>query len=167
MSHQRGAPRRNARSDSPTGSASALYGLLTTLLRRAPRDLSLTSLATLSTLNRTGPRRITDLAVIEGVTQPSMTVLVTSLERAGLVTRHSDPADRRVTLVALTAEGLHYLRSRRRAGTDALAQLIHKLPPGEASALAAAIPALQHLRDLDDELRDPGSRVTGKQQAPG
>jgi DNA-binding MarR family transcriptional regulator len=167
MSDPPAPPRRSARGDSPAGSASALYGLLTTLLRRAPRDLSLTSLATLSTLNRTGPRRITELAVIEGITQPSMTVLVTSLERAGLVTRHNDPADGRVTLVALTAEGLHYLRSRRRAGTDALAQLIRELPPGEASALAAAIPALQHLRDLDDELREPGSRATGKQQAPG
>jgi DNA-binding MarR family transcriptional regulator len=167
MSDQSAAPRRTGRGDSPAGSAGALYGLLATLLRRAPRDLSLTSLATLSTLDRTGPRRITDLAVIEGVTQPSMTVLVTSLERGGLVTRHSDPADRRVTLVALTADGLRYLRSRRRAGTDALAQLIRTLPPGEASALAAAVPALRHLRDLDDELRDPGSQATGKQQAPG
>jgi DNA-binding MarR family transcriptional regulator len=167
MSDQRAAPRRSGRGDSHTGSASALYGLLATLLRRAPRDMSLTSLATLSTLNRTGPRRITDLAVIEGITQPSMTVLVTSLERGGLVTRRSDPADRRVTLVAITADGLHYLQSRRRAGTDALAQLIRTLPPGEASALAAAIPALQHLRDLDDELRDPGGRATGEQQAHG
>jgi DNA-binding MarR family transcriptional regulator len=96
-----------------------------------------------------------------------MTVLVTGLERHGLVTRHSDPTDRRVTLVAITAEGLHYLRSRRHAGTDALAQLIRKLPPGEASALAAAIPALQHLRGLDDELRDPDSGATGTQHAPG
>jgi DNA-binding MarR family transcriptional regulator len=167
MSDQPTAPRRSGRGDSPAGSAGALYGLLATLLRRAPRDLSLTSLATLSTLNRTGPRRITDLAVIEGITQPSMTVLVTGLERGGLVTRHSDPGDRRVTLVALTADGLQYLRTRRRAGTDALAQLIRKLPPGEASALAAAVPALQHLRDLDDELRDPGSRATGEQQGPG
>jgi DNA-binding MarR family transcriptional regulator len=167
MSDRSAAPRQSARGDSPAGSAGALYGLLATLLRRAPRDLSLTSLATLSTLDRTGPRRITDLAVIEGVTQPSMTVLVTSLERGGLVTRHSDPADKRVTLVALTAEGLNYLRSRRRAGAEALERLIRKLPPGEASALAAAIPALQHLRELDDELRDPGSRATGKQQAPG
>jgi DNA-binding MarR family transcriptional regulator len=96
-----------------------------------------------------------------------MTVLVTGLEREGLVTRHSDPADGRVTLVALTAEGLHYLQGRRRAGTDALAHLIDKLPPGEAAALAAAIPALRHLRDLDDEQRDPDSRAPGEQQAPG
>jgi hypothetical protein len=61
---------------------------------------------------------------------------------------------------------LLYLRSRRSAGTDALARLIDKLPAGEAAALAAAIPALQHLRDLDDEQRDPDSRAPGEQEAP-
>jgi DNA-binding MarR family transcriptional regulator len=167
MSDQPARTGRSGRGDGAAGSAGALYGLLATLLRRVPRDLSLTSLATLSTLNRTGPRRITDLAVIEGITQPSMTVLVTSLERAGLVARHSDLADGRVTLVALTADGLHYMQNRRRAGADALARLIDKLPPAEAAALAAAIPALQRLRDLDDEQRDPDSRVAGEQQAPG
>jgi DNA-binding MarR family transcriptional regulator len=167
MSDQPVAPRRSGHGGSHAGSAGALYGVLATLVRRAPRDFSLTSLATLSTLNRTGPRRITDLAVIEGVTQPSMTVLVRSLERAGLVARHSDPADGRVTLVTPTAEGLRYLQSRRSAGTDALAQLIDKLPPGEAAALAAAIPALRHLQDLDNEQREPESRAPGEQQAPG
>jgi DNA-binding MarR family transcriptional regulator len=167
MSDQPAAARGGGRGDSRTGSAGALYALLATLLRRVPRDLSLTSLATLSTLNRTGPRRITDLAAIEGVTQPSMTVLVTALERGGLVARHSDPADGRVTLVALTTEGLHYLHNRRRAGTDALAELIDKLAPGEARALAAATPALRHLQDLDDEQRDPESRAPGEQQGPG
>jgi DNA-binding MarR family transcriptional regulator len=162
MSDEPAAPRPGAGGGGPAGSAGALYGLLATLLRRVPRDLSLTSLATLSTLDRTGPRRITDLAVSEGITQPSMTVLVTSLERGGLVARHSDPADGRVTLVTPTAEGLRYLRSRRSAGTDALAQLIDKLPPGESAALAAAIPALQHLRDLDNEQRDPDTRAPGK-----
>jgi DNA-binding MarR family transcriptional regulator len=167
MSDQPAAPKRSGPGDSQGGSARALYGLLATLLRRAPRDLSLTSLATLSTLDRTGPRRITDLAVVEGITQPSMTVLVTSLERGGLVARRRDPADGRVTLVTPTAEGLRYLQSRRRAGTDALAKLIDKLAPGEAAALAAAIPALQHLQDLDNEQRDPDSRAPGAQQAPG
>src|SRR5579875_3618563 len=63
----------------------ALYGLISDAVRRIPRDMSLTSLSTLSTLDRTGPRRITDLAVVQGVAQPSMTTLVTVLQRSGLV----------------------------------------------------------------------------------
>lgn len=133
----------------------ALYALLTAALRRGPREMSLTSLSTLATLDRTGPRRITDLAVIQGVAQPSMTVLVTTLERSGLVERRGDPADKRVALVSLTAAGADLLRSQRRAGAEALSQLIGKLPDDEAAALVAAIPALGHLRELDGEQREP------------
>ena len=139
----------------------ALYGLVTAAVRRGPREMSLTSLATLATLDRSGPRRITDLAVIERVAQPSMTALVSTLERAGLVERRGDPADRRVALVALTAAGAGLLRSRRRAGAEAFEQLIGKLPPDEAAALAAAIPALRRLRELDNEDREPAPRAAG------
>ena len=152
---------------SPAGAAGALYGLLATLLRRAPRDFSLTSLATLSTLDRTGPRRITDLAVIEGVTQPSMTVLVAEpgAGRPGGAARR--PRRRARHAGHPHGQGLRYLQRRRSAGTDALAELVDKLPPDEAAALAAAIPALRHLRDLDNEQREPESRAPGEQQAPG
>jgi DNA-binding MarR family transcriptional regulator len=137
----------------------ALHGLVTGALRRVPREMSLTSLSTLSTLDRTGPRRITDLAVIEGVTQPSMTVLIRVLERAGLVERRGDPADGRVALVELTDAGSTFIRARRRAGAEAFVELIDKLAPDEAAALAAAIPALEHLRQMDEEGREPLTRL--------
>ena len=127
-------------------------------MRRVPRDLSLTSLSTLSTLDRTGPRRITDLAAVEGVAQPSMTVLVSGLERSGLVERRADPTDGRVALVAVTEAGSDYIRARRRAGAEGFVQLIDKLPPDAAATLAAAIPALERLRELDDEEREPPTR---------
>nr|WP_310794845.1 MarR family transcriptional regulator [Streptomyces sp. TLI_171] len=41
--------------------------------------------STLATLYRSGLRRITELAAIEGVTQPAMTVLVRVMEESGLV----------------------------------------------------------------------------------
>jgi DNA-binding MarR family transcriptional regulator len=118
--------------------------------------MSLTSQATLTTLQRTGPRRITDLATIGGITQPSMTTLVSNLERTGFVERRSDPDDRRVVLVAITAAGADYLHARRRAGLELFMELLDKLPADEATALAAAVPALHRLRELDEEQRDPG-----------
>ena len=139
-------------------SAAAVYGLLATLLRRVPRDISLTSLGTLSTLDRTGTKRITELAAIEGVTQPSMTTLIASLEKQGLVTRSGDPRDRRVSLVSVTEAGRQYMLHRRRAGTEAFAGLVSQLPPDEAAALTAAVPALTRLRDLDQAERDAALR---------
>ena len=127
--------------------AEALYSLVTAAVRQQPRDISLTAASTLGTVERTGPRRISDLAAVQAVTQPTITALVKTLERAGLAERRTDPQDQRVVLVALTAAGADYLRSRRRAGAEALAQLIDKLPPDEARALMAATSALRHLHE--------------------
>jgi len=85
--------------------AGAIYPLLTAAVRHQPRDISLTAASTLATVERSGPRRITDLAVTEGVTQPSMTALVTVLAGAGLAERRPDPRDQRVVLVAPCAAG--------------------------------------------------------------
>jgi DNA-binding MarR family transcriptional regulator len=150
--------------------AEALYGLMTAAVRRMNRDISLTSAAVLSTVERTGPRRITDLAAIEGVAQPSMTALVSNLERAGLVERRRDAEDQRVVLVALTPAGAGYLRARRRAGADAFARLIGKLPAAEAQALLAATSALVHLRDLEGERPPAGSpsvQAAASERPPG
>ena len=149
--------------DDRAAAGEALHGLVTAVVRRGPRDMSLTSLATLATLDSTGPRRVTDLAFIERVAQPSMTALVSVLERAGLVERRGDPADKRVALVWLTAAGSDLRRARRRAGAEAIVHLIDKLPPDEAAALAAAIPALRHLRELDNERRDPATPAPAEQ----
>jgi DNA-binding MarR family transcriptional regulator len=117
--------------------------------------MSLTSLSTLSTLEQSGPRRITDLAASEGVAQPSMTALVSTLERSGLVERRADPNDGRVVLVALSSDGLDYVRSRQRGTVEEFAQLIEQLPPDHTDALVAAIPALVRLGQLDEVRRNP------------
>ena len=145
-------PRRTRRTES-RAVGQALYGLMAAAVRSQPRDISLTSLSTLATLERTGPRRITDLAASEGVMQPSMTALVNALQRSGLVERHTDRTDRRVALVALTSEGSDYIRARRQAGVEAFMQLIEELPADEADALAAVIPALEHIEKLDEKRR--------------
>lgn len=150
-----GARRTKSGGRRRVGPAEALYGLFSAVAGGAPRDISLTSAATLSTLERTGPRRITDLAVAQGVTQPSMTALVTSLERSGLVDRLSDSSDKRVTLVAVTPEGSEYVNHRRESGAEVIAELINELPADEAAMLKAAVPALVHLRDLYTQQRDP------------
>jgi DNA-binding MarR family transcriptional regulator len=126
----------------------ALYTLAAGVIRRRSRTLSLTALSTLATLEHTGPRRLTDLAVTEEVTQPSMTSLVTQLEGLGLAERRRDRLDARVVLVAITRAGRQHIRKRRRAGAEALTELIDKLDEHDAAELSAALPALQRLVDL-------------------
>ena len=133
--------------------AASAFDLLAWMVRLTPRDITLTSLFTLATLQRTGPRRITELAGSEGVTQPTITALITSLERAGLVERRGDPADRRVVLVAITDAGSAYLRERRDASAQVIARAMTELSPDEAAALTAAVPAVEHLRSVLEFMR--------------
>lgn len=126
----------------------ALYTLATGVIRRRSRTLSLTALSTLATLEQTGPRRLTDLAVAEEITQPSMTSLVTQLEQLGFAERRRDRADARVVLVAITRAGRELIRHRRRAGAQALTELIDKLEEQDAAELHAALPALRRLLEI-------------------
>src|SRR5579863_6078996 len=134
--------------------ASALAGEVAVALERlfgvfrslSPADgLSLTAAATLATLERSGPCRLTWLAAREGVTQPAMTQLITRLQDAGLVDRAADSADGRVTQIRLTDDGRATLARRRAVRADRLADLLAGLTPGERDALAAAVPALDAL----------------------
>jgi DNA-binding MarR family transcriptional regulator len=139
----------------------ALYSLAAGIIRRRSRTLSLTAASTLATLERTGPRRLTDLAVAEEIAQPSMTALVTQLEQLGFAARLRDRVDARVVLVAITREGRQFLRERRRVGAEAVAELIDKLDEQDAAAMKAALPALLRLVDVvaDSSLDAFSSRV--------
>src|SRR6516165_9159639 len=111
-----------------------LIGLFRSL--SPPSGLSLTAAATLATLERSGPCRLTWLATREGVTQPAMTQLIARLEEARLVARAADPADGRVVQVRLTEEGRATLARRRGVRADQLAGLLTGLSPDERDALA-------------------------------
>lgn len=109
------------------------------------QELSLTAAATLTTLRRSGPVRLTDLAVAEGVSQPSMTALVARLADAGLVERTTDPADRRAVLSTLTPAGAELLDRRRAARAERLAGPLQHLTDDEVRTVTAALPALARL----------------------
>jgi DNA-binding MarR family transcriptional regulator len=57
-----------------------------------------------------GPQRVGELAEREGVSQPTISRLVTTLEREGLVARRADEADRRGSFTELTPAGRALVR---------------------------------------------------------
>jgi DNA-binding MarR family transcriptional regulator len=120
------------------------------LLRRSlpPDGLSLTAASTLHRLELSGPCRLTELSVLEGVTQPGMTQLVSRLERSGLTARSADPQDGRVVLVRITPAGVDVLRHRRAARAARLATMLAALTESERALISAALPALDRLAEL-------------------
>jgi DNA-binding MarR family transcriptional regulator len=107
--------------------------------------LSLTAAATLAHLQRSGPARLTELAVAEGISQPSMTALVARLADQGLVVRAADPRDGRAVVLSLSAEGERLLARRRAERTARLAGPLTDLSPDDVRRIAEALPALTRL----------------------
>jgi DNA-binding MarR family transcriptional regulator len=122
--------------------------LFAALRRLSPPGLSLTAAAALATLERDGPQRLTELAGIEGVTQPAMTQIVSRLERDSLAARTADPADGRVVLVEITPAGCDLLHHRRNVRTQRVSDLMANLDDADRAAIEAALPALNRLVDL-------------------
>jgi DNA-binding MarR family transcriptional regulator len=78
---------------------------LRTRVALEPWDVSPSLGRALSALSRHGDLRLSALAEHLRIVPRSATEVVDDLERFGLAERRPDPADRRATLVALTAEG--------------------------------------------------------------
>jgi DNA-binding MarR family transcriptional regulator len=114
------------------------------LLRRAPQRISRSEAGLLSSLTG-GPRRITELADLEGHAQPTMTLLVKRLEERGWVARRRDPADRRVVLVSLTDAGTAALDDVRAAYRTVLRDHLTAMSDAQIAALLTATEALDTL----------------------
>jgi DNA-binding MarR family transcriptional regulator len=91
------------------------------------------------------PRRITELAARERVTQPGITLLVNRLAERGWVERHSHPEDRRVVMVELTSEGRRVHERLRAEYRALLHEDMATLPDADIQTLARAIEILDQL----------------------
>jgi DNA-binding MarR family transcriptional regulator len=123
-------------------------GVLTRLLIRDSRsEISRTEAGLLFTLGR-GPRRITELAELEGLAQPTVTLLVKKLEGRGWVKRDHLPDDGRVVLLSLTEGGAAALTEFRAQVSGALRVDMQAMSDEQIAALETATDALGALVDL-------------------
>jgi len=127
----------------------ALARLSRRLRKHHLAGLTPTQLAALATVERSGPMRLGDLAAAEGVAPSTLTRLVTALEESGYVRRFADPTDARASTLAVTPRGHEALERIRTETTVSLAHSLRLLTPAQRSALAAALPVLEHLAEVD------------------
>jgi DNA-binding MarR family transcriptional regulator len=109
-------------------------------------DVELTrSEASLLARLEAGPERITALAELDGLAQPTVTLLVKRLEGNGLVGRERPLKDGRVVLVSLTAAGRRALELVRRRYRERLRACLADLPSQDVAALERGIGAMESL----------------------
>jgi DNA-binding MarR family transcriptional regulator len=127
----------------------AIARLSRKLRRHQLAGLTPTQVAALSTVERSGPLRLSDLAAVEGVAPSTLTRLVSALEERGYVRRCAVAGDARASELAITDEGRDVLERIRQEATSALAGSLALLDTAQRAALAAALPAIEHLADGD------------------
>ena len=138
-------PARSSRIDYVASQLLSRAALLTRLLvRQLGGELSRPEVSVLSTLSG-GPRRITELAELEGLAQPTMTTLVKQLEEQGLVRRERQTDDGRVVLVNLTEAGASALEDYRAQAGAMLGAYLAEISDEQVEALAAATETLAQL----------------------
>jgi DNA-binding MarR family transcriptional regulator len=113
-------------------------------LKRTSIPVSRTEVGVLRSL-RPRPRRITELAAEERVTQPAITLLVNRLAERGWVERTTDPSDRRAVLVMLTPAGEEAFDRLKAEYRALLHEEMAALDDEEVETLAKAVGILDRL----------------------
>ena len=131
--------------------------LLTRLLaREIGHEISRTEAGVLNVLSN-GPRRITELAELEGLAQPTTTILVKRLEDRQLVKRTHPAHDGRVVLVSLTPTGRRVLDDARARTTATMHESLAEVSDEHIAALASATETLAQLITILQARSPPGS----------
>ena len=121
---------------------------LSLLLRREQNSVLSLSLAQSTVLGQLldgRPRRMGELATMEGVRLPTMTEIVARMEAQGWVTREMAVDDRRCVDVRLTDAGRRLADQVIATRTTLIRERLEHLSQDEKASLAAVLPALDRL----------------------
>jgi DNA-binding MarR family transcriptional regulator len=136
-----------------------------TRLRRALRtsirtdypweSLPMAQVELLMALDDHAPAKIGRLAELQRLAPNTVSGLVQQLVEAGLASRETDPADRRVARVTLTEAGHLQLAEWKSAHERRIGSALARLAPADRTAIMAALPGLDQ---LVEQLTKPNGR---------
>jgi DNA-binding MarR family transcriptional regulator len=120
---------------------------LVNLLREAvlPPGMNSAQARTLLALHDAGPQRVTDLARLDHLKQPTMSAVLIRMERLGWVRRHDDDDDLRAVVVDITDSGDRVAQQLIAARTAVIDSYLGDLSAADRAFVAAALPALRKL----------------------
>jgi DNA-binding MarR family transcriptional regulator len=105
--------------------------------------LTAARLSALSVLVFGGPCSLGELAAAEQVKPPTMSSIVTGLERDGLARRTRDPDDARSVRIAATPKGVRLAQRARERRIEALTRLLEPLGGHEVETIGRAADLLE------------------------
>ncbi|MBI5568017.1 MAG: MarR family transcriptional regulator [Chloroflexi bacterium] len=120
-----------------------MRAIRTEMRRHRTADLSVPQFRTLAVIDRNANASLSDVAEHIGLTLPSMSKLIDGLVARKLVTRQTDPTDRRRMTLALTRSGQAALEASRAATRACLAESLAALTDAERATVVKAMEALR------------------------
>jgi DNA-binding MarR family transcriptional regulator len=146
------APPARAEATGPAALADQLHSAAIHLLRTLRKEddasgLSAPRLSALSVVVFGGPLTLGQLAKAEQVKPPTMTRIVTGLEKAGLVKRIGDARDHRLTRIQATAEGQRVLAEGRARRVKLLTESVAVMPEEKLAELDRGIQVFKEIID--------------------
>ena len=99
----------------------------------------------LLTMLKPQPRTLTELAVLQGVSLPTISNSISAMEHRGWVKRSSPARDRRVVIVEVTPTGQAALDRVGKAAETHLAELLLPLDPASRTRLRAGLSVLRKI----------------------
>jgi DNA-binding MarR family transcriptional regulator len=143
--------RANLRAEELEKTAERLHAAAIHLLRQLRKTdedamgLSAPRSSALSVVVFRGPLSLADLAAAEHVKPPTMTRLVTALERQGLVKRRADRSDLRSVEISATAAGMRLLLLGRKRRIAQLVRMLKRAAADDQHSLNKAAAILEAL----------------------
>lgn len=110
--------------------------------RFSQRGLSPSKVRLILTVAESGGARMGTLATRLGVTGRAVTALVDNLEAEGILTRTTDPYDRRAFMIVLTPVGSALVETIRQLQQEVNEQLFHSLTAADRRTLAELLAKL-------------------------
>jgi DNA-binding MarR family transcriptional regulator len=114
-------------------------------------NISLAAARLLARLHDNGPTRISELAVAERCSQPTITNHVKRLEAAHLVDRAADPRDARAWMIKLTKKGNQQLTLMRNSIGTSLEPYLATMSKRDLKALRDGVDAMHRLMAVERE----------------
>jgi DNA-binding MarR family transcriptional regulator len=125
------------------------------VVRWVPKEdgfgISLAAARLLARLHDAGPTRISDLAMAEKCSQPTITNHVKRLEAAHLVDRTADPRDARAWMIKLTKKGYQQLSLMRASIGTSLEPYLATMSKRDIKALREGVEAMRRLMAIERE----------------
>ncbi|HVD54120.1 MAG TPA: MarR family transcriptional regulator [Propionibacteriaceae bacterium] len=125
------------------------------VVRWVPKEdgfgISLAAARLLARLHDAGPTRISDLALAEKCSQPTITNHVKRLEAAHLVDRTADPRDARAWMIKLTKKGYQQLSLMRASIGTSLEPYLATMSKRDIKALREGVEAMRRLMAIERE----------------